>query len=337
MNVEVYYNSNRHSAERDRSLAQPNKSMVFNANNEKDIIQKIMSELYNLDTEEICWELDVDTFEEASLDNLYEYLDNIDPSGGYLIVLSITVDGNKVYEAKDIDDWRIYDDESLREGLLSKAEDLKNNLSVSDQLDAWFEEYVPAEGKAETLGGEIVRAICKIGHRWNNDGDRFGVGYGNETCNDAVCFLLKSVPGLVDTTNDLTSYSVKEIQEDVFPSYCIDTNEYIGSSSEGYEQWLNELYETIVNYLKAHSDLFKTPAEESYDDFYDREWSGMYTPHFCPSCGEYIFNREDMNADSDIWDSWWSDSGHQEEEFDEDYQQRASDIIRQYTDGYISS
>lgn len=227
---------------------------------------------------------------------------------------------------------------TFNEGLLSKAEEVKNsNLSVSDQLDAWFEEYVPAEGKAETLGGEIVRAICKIGHRWNNDGDRFGVGYGNETCNDAVCFLLKYVPGLVDTTYDLTTYSVKEIQEDVFADYCIDTNEYIGSSDEGYEQWLNQTYETVVNYLRAHSDLFKTPAEESYDDFYDKEWSTTYCPHFCPSCGEYIFNREDMNADSDIWDSWWSDSGHQEDEFNEDYQQRASDIIRQYTDNYNSS
>ena len=118
LNVEVYYNSNKHSVERDRSLAQPNKSMVFNATNEKDIIQKIMSELYNLDAEEICWELSVDTFEEASLDNLYEYLNSRDPSGGDSIVLSITVDGNKVYEAKDIDDWRDYDDESLREGRL---------------------------------------------------------------------------------------------------------------------------------------------------------------------------------------------------------------------------
>ena len=121
LNVEVYYNSNKHSAERDRSLAQPNKSMVFNATNEKDIIQKIMSELYNLDAEEICWELGVDTFEEASLGNLYEYLDNRDPSGGDLIVLSITVNGNKVYEARDIDDWKEYDDKSLREGLLSKS------------------------------------------------------------------------------------------------------------------------------------------------------------------------------------------------------------------------
>ena len=121
LNVEVHYNSNKHSAERGRSLAQPNKSMVFNATNEKDIIQKIMSELYNLDAEEICWELGVDTFEEASLGNLYEYLDNRDPSGGDLIVLSITVNGNKVYEARDIDDWKEYDDKSLREGLLSKS------------------------------------------------------------------------------------------------------------------------------------------------------------------------------------------------------------------------
>lgn len=228
--------------------------------------------------------------------------------------------------------------DNLNEGLLSKAEALENNLSASDQLDAWFDQYVPAEGKAETLGGEIVRAICRIGHRWNNDGDRFGVDYGNETCNSAVCFLLKYVPGLIDTTFDLTTYSVKEILEDVFQDYCIDTNTDIGQNDEGYEKWLNETYETIVTYLRAHSDLFETPAEESYDEFYDKEWdAATYVPHFCPVCGEYIFDKGEMNADSDIWDIWWGNSGHEESDFDEEYQQRASDIMRQYTDNYNSS
>lgn len=228
--------------------------------------------------------------------------------------------------------------DNLNEGLLSKAEALKNNLNASDQLDAWFDQYVPAEGKAETLGGEIVRAICRVGHRWNNDGDRFGVGYGNETCNGAVCFLLKYVPGLVDTTFDLTTYSVKEIIEDVFSDYCVDTNTDIGKDDEGYEKWLNETYEIIVTYLRAHSDLFETPAEESYDEFHDKEWeAATYVPHFCPVCGEYIFDKGEMNADSDIWDSWWGNSGHEESEFDEDHQHQAEDIIQQYTDNYNSS
>ena len=131
---------------------------------------------------------------------------------------------------------------------------MSKKTGLGKGLDALFSSNVIEEVKQEEIKeGEIVKNL-KIGHRWNNDGDRFGVGYGNETCNDAVCFLLKYVPGLVDTTYDLTTYSVKEIQEDVFADYCIDTNEYIGSSDEGYEQWLNQTYEIVANYLRAHSD-----------------------------------------------------------------------------------
>ena len=45
-------------------------------------------------------------------------------------------------------------------------------------LDALFEELVPGEGKAETVAGEIVRAVEHIAYRYDNDGDRIGIGYG---------------------------------------------------------------------------------------------------------------------------------------------------------------
>ena len=51
------------------------------------------------------------------------------------------------------------------------------------KLSRMFDEHVPMSGKADTVGGEIVRAISRIGYRWWNDGDHIGVGYGNETCN----------------------------------------------------------------------------------------------------------------------------------------------------------
>ena len=52
-----------------------------------------------------------------------------------------------------------------------------------------FEELVPAEGKADTVAGEIVRAINWIAYRNGNDGDRIGVGYGKETCNPPARYL----------------------------------------------------------------------------------------------------------------------------------------------------
>lgn len=56
------------------------------------------------------------------------------------------------------------------------------HLSESD--NAKFEElcdkYVPAWGKANTLGGEILRAINRIVYRYYNDGDTIDWYYGGD-------------------------------------------------------------------------------------------------------------------------------------------------------------
>ena len=48
---------------------------------------------------------------------------------------------------------------------------------------------VPDTGKAESLAGERIRAISRIGYRYYNDGDQLGIDYGKETCNPAGRFL----------------------------------------------------------------------------------------------------------------------------------------------------
>lgn len=59
------------------------------------------------------------------------------------------------------------------------------------KINALFEELVPSSGKADTVAGEIVRAISRIGYRNFNDGDHIDVGYGKETCNPAARYLIK--------------------------------------------------------------------------------------------------------------------------------------------------
>ena len=55
--------------------------------------------------------------------------------------------------------------------------------AAEQRINALFEELVPASGKADTVAGEIIRAVSRIIYRNYNDGDHVGVGYGNETCN----------------------------------------------------------------------------------------------------------------------------------------------------------
>ena len=59
------------------------------------------------------------------------------------------------------------------------------------RIDELFDRLVPVEGKAPTVAGEIVRAMCRISYRFRNDGGHLGVGYGNETCNAAGRYLMR--------------------------------------------------------------------------------------------------------------------------------------------------
>ena len=77
------------------------------------------------------------------------------------------------------------DIKKLNEELAKFVEDWPDNK----EFNALFDQHVPAQGHANTLGGELIRAVNKIVYRYYNDGDRVGVGYGNETCNPAARFI----------------------------------------------------------------------------------------------------------------------------------------------------
>ena len=68
----------------------------------------------------------------------------------------------------------------------------------NDKIWKEFEDqFVPDCGTADTLAGEIVRAMDRLIYRFYNDGDMVGVGYGNETCNSSNRFLKAVIPGWV--------------------------------------------------------------------------------------------------------------------------------------------
>ena len=110
--------------------------------------------------------------------------------------------------------------------------------NVENELEELFNKYVPRCGKADTVGGEIVRAISRIGYRNFNDGDHIGVGYGNETCNAPARYLKK----FVDDVN------VHGIIDDLWGTIGDDM----------YDVGLDKLEMMIVMYLHQHMELFET-------------------------------------------------------------------------------
>ncbi len=120
---------------------------------------------------------------------------------------------------------------------------------IRDKVDALFEELVPPMGKADSLAGEMIRAACRIGYRFFNDGDQLGIGYGKETCNAAGRFLVKH-------GNDKIADTVCEM---------------IGLyAEEEYEAKLEELLHAVVEYVERHPQLRQTETDDMFD-YYDKD------------------------------------------------------------------
>lgn len=125
---------------------------------------------------------------------------------------------------------------------LVKAETAEN------KINALFEELVPSSGKADTVAGEIIRAISRIGYRNYNDGDHLGIGYGRETCNPAGRYLAAKC-----------SPEIARLVQDAWGIYDDRT----------YEKKLAALEEAVVAYIEAHPELKQQENTEELWDYRD--------------------------------------------------------------------
>ena len=122
---------------------------------------------------------------------------------------------------------------------------------TEERLNALFEELVPASGKADTVAGEIVRAMCRIGYRWVNDGDQLGIGYGKETCNPAARYLGKTCD------DDRIAAGLWDLMYDPI---------YDDSYDGAYARALEEIEDAVLAYVENNPEL---KAKENAEDFWD--------------------------------------------------------------------
>lgn len=114
------------------------------------------------------------------------------------------------------------------------------------QLVALFRRLVPWEGKADTVAGEIVRAVNCIAYRFDNDGDMMGYVYSEDTVNRPGRYLMKRCPG-----------TVEDAVMDAWALY----------SKYGYEEKLEILEIEVLEYLREHPELEYTKNTEDMQDF----------------------------------------------------------------------
>lgn len=109
---------------------------------------------------------------------------------------------------------------------------------LSETDNAKFEElcdkYVPAWGKANTLGGEILRAINRIVYRYYNDGDTIDWYYGGDYNLLRACdtFLNMYCPAYYSLSN------INELE---------------------YEKNLCDRLKKVFDYLIANPNVFEIP------------------------------------------------------------------------------
>ena len=62
-------------------------------------------------------------------------------------------------------------------------------VNTEKRISDLFDKLVPGSGNADTVEGEIIRALNRIIYRWGNDGDHFAQGYGLKQPGPAMEFL----------------------------------------------------------------------------------------------------------------------------------------------------
>lgn len=115
-------------------------------------------------------------------------------------------------------------------------------------IDEMYKRYVPTCGKADTVGGEIIRAINRICYKYYNNGDTVRHYYSSKRNYSWACdsFLVERVYG----------YRCMKF-----------VDEY------DFEDRLVFNFNRIAKYLKKHMELFETPNEtDCLDDAPLQQW-----------------------------------------------------------------
>lgn len=135
--------------------------------------------------------------------------------------------------------------------LKSDAEiaDIQKEFDVDGDLESWAEDYMPGSGKANTKGGELVRAAMRIIAEYQNNANMIGRGYGNESVNPAARYIVEK-----------TSFSGNGEIEDML-------NHVVQMTDSEYQSWLKRFQSDFENYLRDNSGLFSEPNDDDIADY----------------------------------------------------------------------
>ena len=151
---------------------------------------------------------------------------------------------------------------------------------LEDRNEPLYDKLVPGQGNAETVEGEMLRAINRIAYRYYNDGDKYFQGYGTETAGPAHSFLVNA------------NHPQKSAMNQIF-------NEPISDSE--YEQMIKDALDMILDYIESRQGKYTKNTlggifdyEPEFED--DEEDDDDYTYDYDDEDDDYFqesINEED--------------------------------------------
>ena len=224
---------------------------------------------------------------EAPVHVQYDYDDMMDPSSAP----SLTGIAAKI-DAKEKAEKEQAAKEARRKQLRVKHADVIREMDElaaageqpSKILEVLFEELVPAQGVAETVAGELVRAMMRVLYRDCNDGDKFYESYGIETCGSSIAYLydmIESVHQLIDKMYDRVH--MYEADEDK------------------YTEDLEGMATLVMNYIRENPETLDDLNEVDSRD-YDCDWIEEKEPRYETEIG--VSNDLYTLIDNGIVNSW---------------------------------
>ena len=144
-------------------------------------------------------------------------------------------------------------------------------------LEVLFEDLVPNSGKADTVAGELVRAMMRLLYRDYNDGDLFYEGYGIETCGSSVAYLIYIIDDLYDSFSRVANRQETD-------------DKYTDSLNSICNQVLNYIFTNDTVWMQNEDDSRGRELERVYEEDYRSDWEPEYDYDFMipPTIQEYI-------------------------------------------------
>lgn len=183
----------------------------------------------------------------------------------------------------------------------AKLAELKKKLGSEYDFDKLFDTLVPPTGKADTVAGEVIRALNKVDYRDFNDGDVFYEEDGLDTCGGAMAFVADFFLDKFDASDDTDT-----VAGDIYDEIINMAEDRLTDSA--YREQLYDLEKQAVAWIKAHEDILVEPNDKDcLTSFKGEEYWEDYIPSYDIEDIELPMNVKDLlelgeiDGDDIVW------------------------------------